>query len=112
MSKVSKFVQEVVAVIKGDDAQALALKIERKAKSAFSQQIASLNAAIVDQEDTVDSALEAYHKALYPETQIEDSRAYVKKIADKKAALDAEQEKLETLQESLQFFTQLEKESF
>jgi len=112
MSKVSKFVQEVVAVIKGDDAQALALKIERKAKSAFSSQIASLNAAIVDQEDVVESALDSYHKALYPETQIEDGRTYVKAIADAKAKLDSEQEKLETLQESLSFFTKLEKESF
>ena len=52
------FVKEVVAIIKGDDAEATGQKILRAADSAFKTQIASLHGDTISLEDKVEEARE------------------------------------------------------
>ena len=51
VSKTKSFVKEVVAILKGDDAEATAQKILRQADSAFKTQIASLTGDTIALED-------------------------------------------------------------
>lgn len=64
MTKVESFINQVVAIIKGDDANATAMKIWRQADSAFKVQIASLNGDLVSLEDAVANAQEHLTKRL------------------------------------------------
>jgi len=111
-ASVSSFVREVIARFKGDDAQITAEKNERKARSAVKGQIAALEAAIVDEEEKVASAEEAYKEALYPTTVIKDSTVYIKGIKIGKEAVDAAKSRFEEVKDSLKYFNELNKTEF
>lgn len=59
LKQASLFLSLVVAVIKGDDAQAKAIKIQKKAIAGLTAQIAIKNAATLTLEDNVEQAEEA-----------------------------------------------------
>ena len=59
VSKTKSFVKEVIAILKGDDAEATAQKILRQADSAFKTQIASLTGDTISLEDAVEEAKES-----------------------------------------------------
>ena len=104
MSKVSNFVKEVVARIKGDDATATALKNERKATSAIKQQISALELKEVEAEDELETARTTRNEALFPSESISDSKYYVQNIARAEEALKLKQAALDTVRESKQFY--------
>lgn len=108
MSELTKtmksFAQEVLARLTGDQSEVVAAKNERKARSAFNQQISSKEAAIVDAEVSVEEAQEAYNNALYPTSLIDSTSDYIIKVTTAKDALTESEEELKVLQEQLKFF--------
>lgn len=63
MSKLSKFVQEFVAMVEGDDAKATALKTERQATSALKTRISHMEGDTVTKEQNIEDAKENLKKA-------------------------------------------------
>jgi 3-hydroxyacyl-CoA dehydrogenase len=113
MSNVVKtFADLVVARLSGDDAKVKAIRIEKKAKSAFKSQIAATEAAIVDAEMHVEEALERFNNAVVPDGDITDGKSYVLGIQRAQEDLDVKQATLEDLKETLDYFNSLYKEKF
>ena len=78
VSKASLFFKECVARIKGDDAEAKAAKVARKAVSAIASQIGAQKTKIVDDEIAVENAQEAFNNTLYPSEVQNDNREYIR----------------------------------
>jgi hypothetical protein len=79
-SKKTILVAGILNRLKGDDTEALAGKIARKAVSALEGQVAALKAKLVDDENAVESAEEALAAAKYPTNLFSDNKAYVQGI--------------------------------
>lgn len=107
MSKVSNFIKEVTARLKGDEAGVVAAKVERKALSAINGQLAALRAKLVDDETALEDAEEAFNVALFPTSVFTDNQAYVANIKYKQEALDVAVENLENTKESIAYFESL-----
>ena len=110
MTKVEKaenFIKEVVAIIKGDDAEAKGLKILRQADSAFKTQISSLTGDTVTLEDALDEAKEALRLArLNNGNLITDRNVYIKNILEKQNAIIEAQEALDEHVAKIEFLKQ------
>lgn len=110
--KVSSFVKEVVARLSGDNDEATAQKVARKAMSALEGQVAALKSRLIDDEQAVEDAEEALNNAIYPTAVFSDAKQYCKKIADAQAALENAKEELEATKDSIAFFQKLLKDNF
>ena len=100
----SNFVNQVVARIKGDEAEVIALKNEKKARTAIRSQISALEAKLVDDEDAVETAKENLSNAIYPSTLITDNQVYVNNIRNAQKRVDDAIEKVEDTRASLKFW--------
>ena len=78
--KVTNFIKEVTARLKGDEAGVIAAKVERKALSAINGQLAALKAKLVDDETAVEDAEEALNNAIFPTSVFTDNAMYVRNI--------------------------------
>jgi hypothetical protein len=107
MSKVSNFIKEVTARLKGDEAGVVAAKVERKALSAINGQLAALKAKLVDDETAVEDAQEAFNVAVFPTAVFTDNRSYVSGIQRAQEVLDAKEAELESTRESIAYFESL-----
>jgi hypothetical protein len=107
MSKVSNFIKEVTARLKGDEAGVVAAKVERKALSAINGQLAALKAKLVDDETAVEDAQEAFNVAVFPTAVFTDNRSYVSGIQYAQGVLDAKEAELESTKESIAYFEAL-----
>ena len=65
MTKMESYIEQAVALIKGDDAKAIAAKNWRKSVSAFKVQLAAMEGNLISKEDKLESAKEVLNKALY-----------------------------------------------
>lgn len=101
------FVKQVVARLKGDDAEVTAQKIARKAISAVEGQLAALNAKQVDLEGTVEDGIEALNNAKYPTTMITDNQSYIRQIQNAQRDLDQAQDELKDVEDSIKYFQDL-----
>lgn len=110
--KVSSFCKEVVARLSGDNDEAVAQKIARKAMSALEGQVAALNSSLIDDEQKVEDAEETLANAIYPTSVFSDGKRYCQTIADAQAALDTAKEELENTKNSIEFFKKLLKSNF
>lgn len=107
MNKTKSFVKEIVALLKGDDAEATGQKVLRQADSAFKTQIASLTGDTIALEDRLEDAKEALRLARLNNGQlIGDRNSYIKSllqaqnvIVDAEEALEAHNNKLAFLRE-------------
>jgi len=107
MNKTKSFVKEIVALLKGDDAEATGQKVLRQADSAFKTQIASLTGDTIALEDRLEDAKEALRLARLNSGQlIGDRNAYIRGllqaqnvIVDAEEALEAHNNKLAFLRE-------------
>jgi len=104
VKKGALFVKEVVARIKGDDAEVLGAKIARKAISAVEGQIAALQARLVDAEDAVETAEEKLKDAMFPSSMIHDNKNYCDAIVRAQDTLQVKQTELESVQHSIEVF--------
>jgi hypothetical protein len=104
VSKTKSFVKEVVAILKGDDAEATAQKILRQADSAFKTQIASLTGDTIALEDRLEDAVEALRLArLNNGRVISDRNSYVRNLLDAKNNVTYAEEALEAHNAKLVF---------
>lgn len=106
--QVTNFVKTVIARLKGDDAEILALKIERKANSALKGQLAALEAKVVDLENIVADKEDALQNTIYPSTLFTDNSAYISSIQRAQASLDEAKENLQQVVDSIEYFTNLQ----
>ncbi len=100
----SSYAKQVVARLKGDGAEELAAKNERKARAAFNSQISSLENKIVDEETALEDATAAYESAFYPTSQISDIKRYAQTIVDAKERVDYAETALKATQDSIAFY--------
>lgn len=107
VSKTKSFVKEVVALLKGDDAEATGQKILRQADSAFKTQIASLTGDTIALEDKLEEAKENVRLARLNNGQlISDRNSYISslltaqnRLVEAEEALDQHLSKLAFLRE-------------
>lgn len=107
LKKGSLFLKEVLKRIQGDQAEAVAAKITRKAISAFDAQIAGLNAKLVDAEDALENTQEAFTEAIYPKEVFTDNKSYCQSIVNAQEAVDSAQEDVDNIKASLEMFKTL-----
>lgn len=112
MSKVSNFMKEVTARLKGDEAGVVAAKVERKALSAINGQLASLRAKLVDDETNVEDAEENLKVAIFPTSVFTDNQAYIRNIKAAQENLDAAVAEMESTKETIAYFEKKVEELF
>lgn len=104
LKKGQSFAKEVLAKLKGDDAEALSQKIARKAISAVDGQLAALRAKEVDLENELEDATEALHSAKYPTVVFTNNSSYIENIRIYQNNFDKAKENLENVKESIVYF--------
>lgn len=107
MEKVSQFVKLVVAVIKGDDAEATAIKIQRKGSAALRAQIAIKQAEMLNCEDKLESAIEVQQKARINNGKLitDSNEAYIGRLIEADNNVVDAQDAIETLNSEIAFLT-------
>lgn len=104
MNKTKSFVKEIVALLKGDDAEATGQKVLRQADSAFKTQIASLTGDTIALEDRLEDAKENLRLTrLNHGLQITDRNSYIRSLLDAKNLLTSTEEALELHNAKLDF---------
>jgi len=104
-TSVNSFVNQFLAYVKGDSAEAQAEKAWRQAKSALNSEIARLDAVTVDLETDIENAQEALSKArINNGNQIEDRSAYLVNLLRAKNTLQAAEENLNEHLAKFEFF--------
>jgi hypothetical protein len=104
MNKTKSFVKEIVALLKGDDAEATGQKVLRQADSAFKTQIASLTGDTIALEDRLEDAKENLRLTrLNFGLQITDRNSYIRSLLDAKNLLTSTEEALEAHNAKLDF---------
>lgn len=101
--KVKTFVKEFVALVKGDDAEVVAAKVQRKAESALETRLSVINGKIGDAKDRVKDCEENLVKARlnYGNEISSDSYGrdnYVDKLITATIQLDKANSELENLE--------------
>lgn len=108
MAALTSFAKQIIAIIKGDDAEAKAQKIYRGADSAFKTQIASLKGDTIMLEDKVESAKEAVEVALTNNGElISDRNEYIRKLIEANNVLMEAEETLEDHIEKINFLEKM-----
>lgn len=110
MSTVTSYYKQMLGFLKGDNAQVIAAKNERKSNSAIQGQLAALRAKQVDDESRVEDTQEALTKAYFPTDLITDNGYYIRNIIRAKEALDTASTTLTSTKDSITFFEGLAKD--
>jgi hypothetical protein len=110
--KVTNFIKEVTARLKGDEAGVVAAKVERKALSAINGQLAALKAKLVDDETAVEDAEEALNNAIFPTSVFTDNGFYVRNIQSRQEDLDTAKATLDSTKETIAYFENLVETKF
>jgi predicted nucleic acid-binding Zn-ribbon protein len=112
MSNVSNFCKTVMALLKGDDAAIIAVKVEKKAKAAFKQQIAALETRILEISERLDDARETFKSAVHVTSPITDTQAYLQSIVSANEVVESLEAELAEANTSLEFFNSLSAKTF
>ena len=100
----NNFLKTIVALIEGDDAKVLALKIQKKAKAAFTAQVAVKQAFTLSLEENVENAQESLQNALVNKGyQITDTDDYLITILSKRRHVEEAQKELDGHLETVAF---------
>ena len=105
------FKSKVEQKIKGEEAGVKAGRVEQLAKAAFSGQVASLTSAKVQAEIKLSDAKNRLEDAKYP-VSISDTAVYISGIRNAQAEVDARQEEVDSINESIEFYESTSKELF
>lgn len=98
------FLKLAIALIKGDDAEATALRIQKRAVAALKAQIAAKEAHTLTLEDVLESALENLEKRTVNNgVLIEDNITYITELLKAQRAIKEAEEKLEDHKASILF---------
>jgi hypothetical protein len=102
--EVSSFISQFVAFVKGDDAEAQAIRAKRAAESALKAHIYAMEGDILKLEDDVERYNEKLKDALINKGEkIEDRDQYVRNLVDAKNLAVVAEEKLAAHKETLEF---------
>lgn len=95
-TKLPLFVQEIIAILKGDEAEATGIKIQKQATNALTPQISIKEAMVYDLEEAVESAKEKLKsvRSNYG-VPIGDREAYIRSLFSAQEAIEDAEEKLE-----------------
>lgn len=105
VTNVSRFVSLVMAQIKGDTDTVIALKNEKKVKSAINGQINALERSIEDQKDLIETRTTEFNAVFAPATLITSSaQSYIDRLAEAQDALTEAQDDLTDLEASLETY--------
>ena len=106
MSTISIFVKLVVATLKGDDAEVLGLKIQKRATAALKAPLAAKEAKTLELEDIVDSAKEALTSARMNDGKvIENNVSYIQALMKANLVLEEAEEALTAHKQDIEFLT-------
>lgn len=108
MSKttVGSFISQFIAIVKGDDAEALAQKAWRQAKNALTTQIHLLEGETMRIEDRVEKAQEAENNAAVNNGRlIEDNKDYTTRLVEAHNRLEEVKEELAEHNRAIEFLT-------
>jgi chromosome segregation ATPase len=108
--KLKSFVKEFVAMVKGDEAEAIGEKVRRKAEAGVETRLSSLKGHIVECEQYIEESEENLkHVRLNNGNPIKDMVTYVdnlimahKKVDEAKAKLEDVKHTIEVLQKELE----------
>ena len=104
MNKLNSFMNQFVAIIKGDNAEVTAAKVWRQAESAFKVQIAALGGDLIRKEDKVTQAEELLAKRLINGgNEISDRDQYIANLISAKEALKQANKELNAHKETITF---------
>jgi hypothetical protein len=104
MNKAKSFIKGFVAAIKGDDAEAQAVKVWRQAESGLTMQIAALKGDLIRKEDAVTDAQESLDSARINNGKtITDRDQYVANLIQAKEKLVLAEKQLEAHQKTIAF---------
>ena len=109
--KVTNFMREVMARMKGDTPKAVAEKNYRTADAALTCQIAVLKGKQVKDENAVEDAKEALKNAQYPTDPISDTEQYIENIQKKQVNVDSAQKTLNDTNHSIAYFSKMKEEN-
>ena len=88
MTTTNSFIKQFIALVKGDEVEAKAMKYWRQAESAFKVQIAALGGDLIRKEDSVSQAEEKLAKALVNGgNEINDRDQYIANLISAKESL-------------------------
>jgi len=117
MSK-SKFVQMILAKIKGDKQEVTVLRNEKLAVAAIKGQLSAIETAIIKQEIDVANALEQYENTITSTTvegdvtPIGSSEDYIRNVRAAHLEYEEQKEYLEELKETQEYWNSLMLEYF
>jgi DNA repair exonuclease SbcCD ATPase subunit len=96
------FIKQFVAMVKGDEAEAIAAKVQRKAIAALDSELANLKGELVDKEQALEDANENLSKAILNNgNEISDRKYYVQGLIKAKAQITEAQDSLEDLKHTI-----------
>lgn len=87
-SAAAMFVKEVIARMKGDENEVIAISNYRKAKAGLKTQISIKEGELVDLEEKADNAHRDLQAATFPIDKVENGNDYVVNLISKKNALE------------------------
>jgi len=104
MNKLNSFMNQFVAIIKGDNAEVTAAKVWRQAESAFKVQIAALGGDLIRKEDKITQAEELLAKRLVNDgNEISNRDQYIANLILAKEALKQANKELDAHKETITF---------
>jgi hypothetical protein len=104
MTKLNSFQKQFIAIVKGDDAEALSAKVWRQSESALKVQIASLSGDLIRKEDSVETANDNLVKTRANfGRSIEDRDQYVVNLINAKEACIKAQKELDAHKATIAF---------
>lgn len=101
-STLKGFVALAVATIKGDDAEVIALKIQKKANNILTTQISMQNLALNSAEEALETAEENFQNALINRGElISNNEQYIERLQLAHLEVEAAKEEIEAIKETI-----------
>lgn len=103
MAKEKNFVEKLIERLKGDDAQSVATKIQKKGAAALKSQIAIKQAELLNKEEAVETAKENALNALFNNDKaITNNDDYCRRILETDLAVEQAEESLAELKKDIE----------
>jgi hypothetical protein len=104
--KAKTFVKQFVALVKGDEAEATAAKVQRKAEAAIEARLAALKGHLVDAEQKVSDSEEALTAArMNNGKQIDNREYYVDNLINTTQQIEKAKADLDNIKETIAMLT-------
>lgn len=109
-NKVSNYIKQTLAFLKGDEEGQLAARNERKADSILRGQLATLENEKVNAEIALETAQDELAIAKYPTKLIGSPESYIEGIKSAREKVVKAEKHVKDIQSSIEYWTALQKE--